>query len=65
MGMLPKQFIEIGSFLLSKGINAYLIGSSSRDFLFGKDIEDFDIAIDKPIDSIVDLFDEKMDKYAC
>ena len=60
---LPEKFIAIASYLKEHGINAFLIGSSSRDFLLGKEIEDYDIAVDTPIDKVAPLFEEKMDKY--
>lgn len=63
MTNLNEHFLSLAKFLSSHGVNAYLIGSSSRDFLLGKEIKDYDIAIDVPVDNIIDLFEEKMDKY--
>lgn len=65
MKTLPIQFLELARYLKLHDINAYLIGSSSRDFLLGNNIEDYDIAVDKPIDLLLPLFEDKMDKYAC
>ena len=63
MNPLPKKFISLAMFLNEHGIKAYLIGSSSRDFLLGNEIEDYDIAVDAPIDVVAPLFEDKMDKY--
>lgn len=63
MKNLPLPFIELATYLASHKINAYLIGSSSRDFLLGKDIDDYDIAVDCPIENVAPLFEKKMDKY--
>lgn len=63
MAIMNEHFLSLAKYLSSHGVNAYLIGSSSRDFLLGKEIKDYDIAIDAPIDEVIDLFEDKMDKY--
>ena len=63
MRNLPSEFLSLAKYLKEHNINAYLIGSSSRDFLLGLDIHDYDIAVDKDIDEVLPLFIEKMDKY--
>lgn len=63
MAIMNEHFLSLAKYLSSHGVNAYLIGSSSRDFLLGKEIKDYDTAIDAPIDEVIDLFEDKMDKY--
>lgn len=63
MTSLPEKFLSLASFLKEHGINAFLIGSSSRDFLLGNEIVDYDIAVDTPIENVASLFPDKMDKY--
>ena len=42
MTNLNEHFLSLAKFLSSHGVNAYLIGSSSRDFLLGKEIKDYE-----------------------
>ena len=44
--MLPEIFLKLAKLYEENGFSLYMVGGTSRDFLLGKEISDFDFATD-------------------
>lgn len=52
-----KRIVEVISIIKKNKYKAYLVGGSSRDFIYSRDFNDVDIASNAPIDFIKKTFD--------
>ena len=64
MKHLPNDFLVLSEFLKKHGFSSYLIGGSSRDFLLGKDFNDYDVTTNATPEDVKNIFDNVDDTFS-